>query len=90
MSSTQSLQQAIQPSTKGSTHHRDSETTQVTTETFFLSSSNHLSAWLIYETCPSWVYALPSCDVTFTCIFTSADNLINHQSLHQDYTQADC
>lgn len=65
-------------------------TTTHTTECISLAASNRTSAWLLYDTWPSWLYALPHYHILFTRIFTTEENLLSHQALHSEFSQADC
>jgi len=65
-------------------------TTHFVSECISLAASNRSSAWLIYDTWPSWLYALPHYDIVFARIFTTLENLVANQTLHREFSQADC
>jgi hypothetical protein len=86
-SPTWSLWQTVPSSLTGS-HQQDS--TFLVSETFSLASTTRITAWLLYEFWPSWLYALPCYDVTFDRVFTRSANINSHRLFLQSYTSAGC
>jgi hypothetical protein len=73
--------------------HRDlapapASTTQIFSETFMLAPQKRVHAWLVCQSCPSWLYALPHYDVQFVHVFIPEAAHSSHADLLREFGSA--